>query len=133
MKKIISVFMAVVLFVISATLITSASENPVVIITTEDAEYTIEFENTNLSEEKRQTIANNLVFGKENDIQTYGLMCSLFGHKTEENTVLVVSHKYKAISPRCKRDSYLVTTCTRCDYQEQELYASIYIVCCPED
>lgn len=133
MKKIISVFMAVVLFVISATLITSASENPVVIITTEDAEYTIEFENTNLSEEKRQTIANNLVLGKENDIQTYGLMCSLFGHKTEENTVFVVSHKYKAISPRCKRDSYLVTTCTRCDYQEQELYASIYIVCCPEE
>lgn len=133
MKKIISVFMAVILFAISATLITSASENPVVVITTEDAEYTIEFENANLSEEKRQAIAHKLVSGEEDDVQTYGLMCSLFGHKTEQNTVAVVTHKFKAVSPRCKRELYLVTTCTRCDYQEEELSSSIFIVCCPEE
>lgn len=125
--------MAVILFAISATLITSASENPVVVITTKETEYTVEFENTNLSEEERQAIAYNLVFGKEDAAQTYGIMCSLFGHKTEQNTVAVITHKFKAIAPRCQRQSYLVTTCTRCDYQEQELSSTIFIYCCPEE
>ena len=133
MKKIISVFMAVMLFVLSATLITSASENPVVVITTEDAEYTVEFENANLAQEQREAIAHNLVFGKDDNIQTYGLMCTLFGHKTEENKVSVITHKVRSSSPRCKREMYTVTTCTRCDYQEQELTSTSYIVCCPVD
>ena len=133
MKKIISVFMAVMLFALSATLITSASENPVVVITTEDAEYTVEFENANLAQEQREAIAHNLVFGKDDNIQTYGLMCTLFGHKTEENKVSVITHKVRSSSPRCKREMYTVTTCTRCDYQEQELTSTSYIVCCPVD
>lgn len=133
MKKIISIFMAAILFAISATLTTSASENPVILIKTEHAEYTVEFENATLSDEQKQTIANNLVYGKDDDIHPYGLMCTLFGHKTEQTTVYVITHEYKAIAPRCQRQTYLVTTCTRCDYQEQELISTIFIYCCPED
>lgn len=133
MKKILSVFMALTLCVLSVALITSASEKPTVVITTDDAEYTVEFENTNLSEEQREAIAHNLVFGKDDTVQTYGLMCTLFGHKTEENKVSVITHKVRTSSPRCKRESYLVTICTRCDYQEQELTSTSYIVCCPID
>ena len=133
MKKIVSVFMALILCVLSAALITSATEIPIVVITTDDAEYTVEFENTNLSEEQREAIAHNLVFGEDDTVQTYGLMCTLFGHNTEENKVSVITHKVKTTSPRCKRESYLVTICTRCDYQEQELTSTSYIVCCPID
>ena len=133
MKKIISVFIALTLCALSATLITSASEKPFVVITTEGAEYTVEFENTKLSEEQREAIAYNFVFGKDDNIQPYGLMCTLFGHKTEENMVSVITHKVRSSSPRCKREMYIVTICTRCDYQEQELTGTSYIVCCPVD
>lgn len=133
MKKILSVFMALTLCVLSAALITSASEKPTVVITTVDAEYTVEFENTNLSEEQREAVAHTLVFGKDDTVQTYGLMCTLFGHNTEENSVSVITHKVRSSSPRCKREIYHVTTCTRCDYQEQELSGTSYIVCCPVD
>lgn len=133
MKKILSVFLALTLFALSATLLTSATEIPIVVITTDDAEYTVEFENTNLSEEQREAIAHNLVFGEDDTVQTYGLMCTLFGHNTEENKVSVITHKVKTTSPRCKRETYNVTICTRCDYQEQELTSTSYIVCCPID
>lgn len=133
MKKIISVFLVVTLFTLSATIITSATKNPTVVITTDDAEYTVEFESTTLSEEQREAIAHNLVFGKDDTVQTYGLMCTLFGHKTEENKVSVITHKVRTSSPRCKREMYAVTICTRCDYQEQELTSTSYIVCCPID
>ncbi len=133
MKKIISVFIALTLFALSATVITSASENPTVVITTDEAEYTVEFENTNLFEEQRADIAHNLVFGKDDNARTYGLMCTLFGHKTEENMISVITHKVRSSSPRCKREMYAVTICTRCDYQEQELTSTSYIVCCPID
>ena len=132
MKKIVSVFMAVVFCAISATLITSASENSTVMIVTDDTEYTIEFNNTTLSDEQRQSIAHSLVFGKQ-QAQTYGLVCTLLGHKTETTTVSVVTHKVRTAPPRCKRETYSVTTCTRCDYQEQALMSTSYILCCPED
>ena len=133
MKKILSVFLALTLCVLSAALITSASENSTVVITTDDAEYTVEFENTNLSQEQREAVAHNLVFGKDDTVQTYGLMCTLFGHNTEENMVSVITHKVKTTSPRCKREMYAVTTCSRCDYQEQEYVGTSYISCCPID
>lgn len=133
MKKIISVFLIVTLFALSATIITSASESSTVVITTDEAEYTVEFENTNISKEQREAIAYNLVFGKDDNIQTYGLMCTLFGHKTEGTSISVITHKVKTTSPRCKRDSYVITTCTRCDYYDEEYTGTSYISCCPID
>ena len=136
MKRIISIFMAAILCVLSAAVITSATAETVdssVVIVSEGVEYTVEFENTTLSDEQQQAIAEKLVYGNVDNVQTYGLMCTLFGHKTEQNTVGVITHKVKTTSPRCKRELYLVTTCTRCDYQEQELTGTSYIVCCPID
>ena len=136
MKRIISIFMAAILCVLSAAVITSATAETVdssVVIVSEGVEYTVEFENTTLSDEQQQAIAEKLVYGNVDNVQTYGLMCTLFGHKTEQNTVGVITHKVKTTSPRYKRELYLVTTCTRCDYQEQELTGTSYIVCCPID
>ncbi len=136
MKKIISLFMAAILCVLSATVITSATAETAdssVVIVSEGVEYTVEFENTTLSDEQKQAIAERLIGDKNDGIQTYGLMCTLFGHKTEQSTVGVITHKVRTSSPRCKREAYLVTICTRCDYQEQKLTSTSYIVCCPVD
>lgn len=136
MKRIISLFIVALLCTLSATVITSANAEIAassVVIVSEGVEYTVEFENTSLSDEQQQAIAEKLIYGDIDNIQTYGLMCTLFGHKTEQNTVGVITHKVRTSSPRCKRELYLVTTCTRCDYQEQELTSTSYIVCCPVD
>lgn len=131
MKKIVSLFVVAILCILSATVITSASENPTIVIAVDDTEYTVEFENTALSDEQQQAIAYNLINGADDNVQTYGLMCTLFGHNTQESTVSVITHKVRTSSPRCKRESYLVTICERCDYQEQVLKGTSYIVCCP--
>lgn len=136
MKRIISIFIAVLLCMFPATIITSATTegvNSTFSIFSDGIEYTVEFENTMLSEEQQQAIAQRLINGIENDVQVCGLMCTLFGHKTEHNTVGVITHKVRSTAPRCQRDAYYVTTCTRCDYQEQEHTGMSYINCCPED
>lgn len=134
MKKITSMFIAVILCTFSATIITSATAenvNSTFNIVSGGIEYTVEFESTTLSEDQQHAIAQRLINNVENDIKSYGLMCTLFGHNTQHNTVGVITHKVKNTSPRCQRDAYYVTTCTRCDYQEQELTGTSYIICCP--
>lgn len=136
MKRILSVFMASVLCAISATVITSATAEAVdsaINIVSGDVEYTVEFEDTTLTEEQQQAIAESLVNGENCEAHTYGLVCTLFGHDIEESTVSVITHKVKTTSPRCKRQMYQVTICNRCDYQTQELSGTSYIVCCPVD
>ena len=136
MKKTFSILIATVLCVISVTVNTSAATETVKStfnITANGVEYTIEFDDTTLSSEQQQVIAEKLINGNTENVQTYGLTCTLFGHKNEQNTVAVITHEYKDLSPRCKREQYLVTTCSICDYQEQILIVSTYIVCCPED
>lgn len=135
MKRITSIFLATLLCILSAALITSATAETVnssVIIVSDGVEYTVEFKNTTLSDEQQQAIAERLVNDEEDSVQSYGLMCTLFGHKTEQSTVAVITHKVRTTSPRCKRETYLVTICTRCDYQEQDLGGTSYIVCCAE-
>ena len=136
MKKTFSILIATVLCVISVTVNTSAATETVKStfnITANGVEYTIEFDDTTLSSEQQQVIAEKLINGNTENVQTYGLTCTLFGHKTEQNTVAVITHKYKDLSPRCKREQYLVTTCSRCDYQEQKLSSTSFIICCPEE
>lgn len=61
---------------------------------------------------------------------TYGLTCTLLGHKLENSAVDVITHKVRATSPRCVCKTYNYHACTRCDYETSELIATEYIVCC---
>ncbi len=96
-------------------------------------EYTIEFEDTTLTEEKKTAIANALIGTNESEIMPVNLLCSLFGHDYKYTTASSIQHKASATVPRCKYQSYDVTYCSRCDYTEQKLVAVNYIDCCPED
>lgn len=62
---------------------------------------------------------------------TYGLTCTLFGHKTIMNTTYVIEHKVRATNPRCLQTLYEVTTCERCDYENIQYVTDSYIPCCP--
>lgn len=62
---------------------------------------------------------------------TYGLVCSVIGHKIETSGVSVITHKARATAPRCLKKSYKHEVCTRCDdYEKSTLLSSTYINCC---
>lgn len=99
----------------------------------DDTEYTVEFIETTLTAEQQEQVAYRLVYVEEQTAQTYGLMCTLFGHDLTESKVGVITHKVKTYAPRCKREIYNVTVCERCDYQTQTLSTTSYLDCCPEE
>lgn len=89
-------------------------------------------ENENISEEtKTKIIAFYTNGGEESEGSvTYGLTCTLFGHKLESSAVSTITHKVRSTSPRCLKKIYNYESCTRCDYENSILASEIYIVCC---
>ena len=90
------------------------------------------FEDETLSEEfKARATAHFLNGAPEDDgTATYGLTCTLFGHKLETGTTTTITHKARATAPRCLEQIYNYSACTRCDYEASTLKSSTYIHCC---
>ena len=88
--------------------------------------------NPNISKETQaKAIAFYTNGGEEQEgFATYGLTCTLLGHKTESTQVYKINHEVRATSPRCLKKTYDYIACTRCDYEESVLVSSKYIVCC---
>ncbi|MBE6814692.1 MAG: hypothetical protein E7522_04480 [Ruminococcaceae bacterium] len=89
--------------------------------------------NNEVSEETKEKIERYFATGEpatDTGASTYGLTCTLFGHKIEGTIVTAVTHKVRATSPRCKKDTYNYEACTRCDYETSQLIDTEYIVCC---
>ena len=134
MKKIISVVIFFVLIsVFSVCAFASDNTAGVYTYVKEGVEYTVDFSGASFSADKHDAIAQRLLGFADDKVQTYGLMCTLFGHKYEESTISVITHKVRTYAPRCKDEAYDVKICTRCDYQEQTLITTSYVDCCPED
>ncbi len=89
-------------------------------------------ENEDISEEaKEKIIAFYTNGGEEKEgVATYGLTCTLFGHKIESSAVSTITHKVRTTSPRCLKKTYDYESCTRCDYEESTLKIQEYITCC---
>ena len=128
MKKKIT-FVILALMVIATMSLHSFASNSQYIYTIENTTVIFD-EATTLNEESRLHIANLLVNG-DDGTTTYGLMCTLFGHKLESNMVSTITHCVEATDPRCLEETYLVDTCTRCDYATTERIGYGYITCCP--
>lgn len=88
-----------------------------------------------LSEEKLLQLAQLLAAGETNsDMQAYGLMCTLFGHKLVTGKSEVITHMVFDTYPYCERKLYTTTICERnnCNYSEIELIATEKVGCCVE-
>ena len=133
MKKLTCLLISLLIVMSSVCVIASAISNNVVEYIKDDTKYTVEFEDSTVSEEKKVVIANALIGTDEAEIMTANIWCDLFGHDYKYTTASVVQHKAKIYAPRCKKQSYDVTYCEDCDYTEQTLKAVNYINCCPED
>ncbi len=89
-------------------------------------------ENSVLTEEQQLRIAEMLV-NSEYGISQANALCTLFGHKEVDDGFYSITHKVRAESPRCMRENFIVTTCSRCDYQVIERTSFSYLTCCPEE
>ena len=69
-------------------------------------------------------------FATDDGTSTYGITCTLFGHKLQTTVVATVTHKVRATSPRCKKETYNYEECSRCDYNNATLISTEYIICC---
>jgi len=86
-----------------------------------------------VSEETKAKIEKHFENGEpynDNRVTTYGLTCTLFGHKLESTAVTTTTHKVSATSPRCLKRTYKYDACTRCDYENSTLIGQEFIICC---
>lgn len=129
LKRLLAILMAVSIAMCIFVMPSSAADEA-------EAEHIeITFADENASEEfKARAVAHFSSSDCENheeDAGTYGLTCTLFGHKIESGVTYVTNHKVKTTAPRCLKKTYNYETCTRCDdYEVSTLISSAYIYCC---
>ncbi len=133
MKKITSLLICALIIMTSMCVAASATSTETKEYNYNGIEYTVEFEDSDISEEKKENIAYSLIGNDESDIMPANILCTIFGHDYKYTTASVIQHKASATSPRCKKQTYDVTYCEDCDYTEQTLLGTTYINCCPED
>lgn len=129
MKRIIALIMAIVsLFcVMSVSAGAEGVDEGTVTVIVNETEFIFDADTT---EEFRDKFIANYFNGEDDGATAYGLTCTLFGHKIETTSVTAVTHNVRTTAPRCRRDTYSVDNCTRCDYTKSTLTRSVYIACC---
>lgn len=129
MKKIIALIMVVVsLFsVMSISAYAEDANEDTITVTVNETVFVFP---ADTSEDFRNKFIDHYFNEGDEDVATYGLMCTLFGHKLESAVIQAVTHKVRATSPRCLREIYDTEACSRCDYITKSLISSSYIVCC---
>ncbi|MBQ8432494.1 MAG: hypothetical protein IJX28_06385 [Clostridia bacterium] len=131
MKKVISVLFAIIL--LSNMCVFGSSANASGENIYQIGNKTIIFnESSAFSIEEQQTIVTQLV-SPEQEHSTYGLMCTLFGHKNTTEAVQTITHRVDTKAPRCLLENFEITTCSRCGETTTERISYYYISCCPED
>ena len=126
MKRLFAILLVLTLLICTFAIPVSAKETTV----ENDVEIII---NNEVSTETTQKIKKYFATGEPatvNNASTYGITCTLFGHKLENTIVETITHKVRATSPRCLERTYAYEACTRCDYENSTLIGSEYIGCC---
>ncbi len=125
-KNLFAILLVITLLACTCVLPTSAKES-----TENDSNVEIII-NDDVSAETKDKIERYFATGEPtNDSSlTYGLTCTLLGHKIECTSVTTITHKVSSTSPRCLKRTYDYEECTRCDYELATLVYSSYIVCC---
>lgn len=98
----------------------------------EDKNITVSFDSS-LDEKTCNEISDRLIYGSSEAKPSAISFCWLFGHDLTTSTVTEIKHKAKPKSPRCLQERHAITTCSKCDYMEDEIVSSVYIACHPED
>lgn len=124
-KNLFAILFALTLLICTCVLPTNAKE-----ITNNNVEIII---NDDVSEETKAKIEKYFENGEpraNDDTKTYGLTCTLLGHKLESTAISTITHKVSTTSPRCLKRTYKYDACTRCDYEDSTLIGQEFIICC---
>lgn len=129
MKKIIAFIMAVasVFSVVTFSAFANDTAEETVAVTAGDTAFIFDLET---SDEFRSKFIADYINPVDDSAETYGLTCTLLGHKLESSLVTVVTHKKSATAPRCLQEKFNAEACSRCDYTNKTLISSTYISCC---
>ena len=86
----------------------------------------------NVSDEYKEKATHYFLNGEENEDGscTYGIICQMNGHNLESNIITKITHKVNKFDPRCLKETYYYSACTRCSYESTTLISSVYITCC---
>ena len=125
-KSLFAILLALTLFISTFVIPTSAKES------TENNTTVEIIINNEVSTETQEKIKRYFASGEPSNDgdSTYGITCTLLGHKLENSIVDVISHKVRSTAPRCLEKTYAYEACTRCDYETSELVKTSYIFCC---
>ena len=132
MKKITKIF-ALLLAMAFAFAPTIYAASATYTYTYHDGNTEVHITHDGLSEEKLLQLAHLLIEGDiDSDVQIYGLMCTLFGHKLVTTKNEVITHMVFDTYPCCEGKYYTITTCERnnCNYSEIELISTERLGCC---
>ena len=133
MKKFRLLIIPVLIVMLSVNVLALTAGNGVYEFPDEQKVVTFE-DNSALTEEQQQMVAERLVYGAPEDdgASTYA-WCWLTGHDYTYDMVAVITHKVYPDSPRCYEETYNIETCTKCDHFSEEYLGGVYVVCCPEE
>lgn len=129
MKKIIALILVFV-FAFSTMSITACAEESkenTVTVTVNGVEFVFD---ANTTEDFRNKFIAHYFSHNDENAATYGLTCTLLGHKLESSIARTITHKARATAPRCLQETYNIEVCTRCDYTNSTLLSRAYISCC---
>ena len=131
--KVIKIMLAII-FCIALSLSFSANVISESEIYYQEDDVTVIFDTESvLSADQKQFIADKIVSGEpivDDGVATYS-WCWITGHDIVSELVYAVEHKYSPTVPRCKKETYNVESCTKCDHMDYTLISTIMLVCCP--
>lgn len=129
MKKTIAIILAVlsIFYAMSVSAYAEDAAEGTVTVTVGDTDFIFD---ASTSEEFRSKVIASFLSEEDDGAETYGLMCSLFGHKLESSTTTTITHKAYSTAPKCVKNTYSTQACTRCDYTTKTLVSSTRIACC---
>jgi hypothetical protein len=126
-KSLFAILLALILLVCTCVLPVSAKNET----NNNDVQIII---NDEVSAETKEKIEKYFATGEpatdNGTATTYGLTCTLLGHKLENTAVSTITHKVRSTAPRCVKKTYAYQACTRCDYETSQLVETVYIYCC---
>ncbi len=123
MKKITIVVLIVTLLICSCLPISARETDNV--LTVGNVEYIFE---DDLTYEEQLRLIDAITHG-DNGVATCGLMCTVFGHNYEKQSVTAITHGVNSKQPTCLEEYFILTQCTRCDTYTIERTGYCYIYC----
>ena len=128
MKKILKKLIIIpIVLLLTISLFATDSKKSIYIYEHDD--FTFTFTNTQFDEFEREKIVNFMITHEQTS--TRNIICDLLGHNMgSSETMTATSHRVSSTAPRCLKQTYSISTCSRCGHISSTLIGSFSMNCC---